>query len=78
MFTVQDEIYRYNEERWEALVEADALFTRPMLDLDEEQARAYLGLERLGLSGDLTGRKVLCLAGGGGQQSVAFACSGPT
>ncbi|MEV0388472.1 class I SAM-dependent methyltransferase [Nonomuraea sp. NPDC050643] len=75
-FAVPDDIYRYNEERWEALVEADALFTRPMLDLDEEKARAYLGLERLGLPGDLAGRKVLCLAGGGGQQSAAFALLG--
>jgi ubiquinone/menaquinone biosynthesis C-methylase UbiE len=76
VFAVQDEVYRYNAERWEALVEADALFTRPMLDLDEEKARAYLGLERLGLPCDLAGRKVLCLAGGGGQQSAAFALLG--
>ncbi|MET8869648.1 methyltransferase domain-containing protein [Nonomuraea sp. NPDC004580] len=73
---MQDEVYRYNEERWEALVEAEALFTRPMLDLDVEKARTYLGLERLGIPGDLTGRKVLCLAGGGGQQSAAFALLG--
>ncbi|WP_160150397.1 class I SAM-dependent methyltransferase [Nonomuraea solani] len=71
-----DDVYRYNEERWEALVAADALFTRPMLDLDEEKARAYLGLARLGLPDDLAGRKVLCLAGGGGQQSAAFALLG--
>ena len=71
-----DDVYRYNEARWEALVEADALFTRPMLDLDEAAAREYLGLERLGVPGDLAGRKVLCLAGGGGQQSAAFALLG--
>ncbi|WP_197094184.1 class I SAM-dependent methyltransferase [Nonomuraea sp. SBT364] len=73
---MRDDVYRYNEERWEALVEADALFTRPMLDLDADRARAYLGLERLGLPGDLAGRRVLCLAGGGGQQSAAFALLG--
>ncbi|MBO3750257.1 class I SAM-dependent methyltransferase [Streptosporangiaceae bacterium NEAU-GS5] len=73
---MHDDIYRYNEERWNALVEADALFTRPMLDLDAEKAQAYLDLERLGLPGDLAGRKVLCLAGGGGQQSAAFALLG--
>ncbi|TMR98355.1 class I SAM-dependent methyltransferase [Nonomuraea basaltis] len=73
---MRDEIYHYNEERWEALVEADALFTRPMLDLDAEKAQAYLGLDRLGIPGDLAGRKVLCLAGGGGQQSAAFALLG--
>lgn len=73
---MEDEAYRYNEERWEALVEADALFTRPMLDLDADKARAYLDLKRLGLPDDLAGRKVLCLAGGGGQQSAAFALLG--
>ncbi|WP_431912187.1 class I SAM-dependent methyltransferase [Nonomuraea jabiensis] len=73
---MQDEVYYYNVDRWEALVEADALFTRPMLDLDAEKAQAYLGLERLGIDGDLAGRKVLCLAGGGGQQSAAFALLG--
>ncbi|MFI6317757.1 class I SAM-dependent methyltransferase [Nonomuraea sp. NPDC050556] len=73
---MQDEVYHYNEERWEALVEAEALFTRPMLDLDAEKARAYLGLERLAIPGDLAGRRVLCLAGGGGQQSAAFALLG--
>ncbi|TDE55791.1 class I SAM-dependent methyltransferase [Nonomuraea mesophila] len=73
---MQDDVHRYNRERWEALVEADALFTRPMLGLDADAARAYLGLERLGLPGDLAGRKVLCLAGGGGQQSAAFALLG--
>ncbi|MFB4278213.1 class I SAM-dependent methyltransferase [Nonomuraea sp. MTCD27] len=73
---MHDEVYRYNEERWQALVAADALFTRPMLDLDKDKARAYLGLEQLGISGDVAGRKVLCLAGGGGQQSVAFALLG--
>ncbi|MEV4372311.1 class I SAM-dependent methyltransferase [Nonomuraea sp. NPDC049637] len=73
---MQDEVYHYNKERWEALAGAEALFTRPMLDLDAEKAQAYLGLERLGIPGDLAGRKVLCLAGGGGQQSAAFALLG--
>lgn len=73
---MSDEIHRYNKDRWEALVEKDALFTRPMLDLDAAKAEEYLGLERLGLPRDLKGRKVLCLAGGGGQQSAAFALLG--
>ena len=73
---MNDGVYRYNEARWEALVATDALFTRPMLDLDAAKARKYLGLERLGLPTGLAGRKVLCLAGGGGQQSAAFALLG--
>ena len=73
---MNDDVYRYNEARWEALVATDALFTRPMLDLDAAKAQEYLGLRRLGLPSDLAGRSVLCLAGGGGQQSAAFALLG--
>lgn len=73
---MKDEVYLYNHQRWEALAKADAVFTRPKLELDTETARAYLGLDRFGLTGDLTGKNVLCLASGGGQQSVAFALLG--
>ncbi|MFC5652307.1 class I SAM-dependent methyltransferase [Paenibacillus solisilvae] len=73
---MKDDVYRYNHARWEALAKANALFTRPKLDLDKEAAREYLGLERLGVTGDLTGKHVLCLASGGGQQSAAFALLG--
>jgi SAM-dependent methyltransferase len=73
---VNDDVYRYNEARWEALVATNALFTRPNLDLDVTKAQEYLDLKRLGLPSDLTGREVLCLAGGGGQQSAAFALLG--
>lgn len=69
-----DDIARYNEARWEALVRADALFTRPKLGLDAEGARALVDPE--GRLGDLAGQRVLCLSGGGGQQSVAFALLG--
>lgn len=69
-----DEIAQYNIERWAALTQAEALFTRPKLDLDAAAARALVDpRERLG---DLAGRRVLCLAGGGGQQSIAFALLG--
>jgi SAM-dependent methyltransferase len=42
--------------------------------LDEDSARSYLDPQ--GRLGDMTGRNVLCLAGGGGQQSAAFALLG--
>jgi ubiquinone/menaquinone biosynthesis C-methylase UbiE len=71
---LMDEAYRYNKERWEALVQAEALYTRPWLGLNAETARERL--DRWGLLGELNGKKVLCLAGGGGQQSVAFALLG--
>ncbi len=69
-----DETARYNIERWRLLVEADALFTRPLLDLDAAEARERLDPD--GRLGDVAGLDVLCLAGGGGQQSAAFAVLG--
>ncbi|MBM7568918.1 class I SAM-dependent methyltransferase [Paenibacillus sacheonensis] len=73
---MKDDVYLYNHARWEALAQANALFTRPRLDLDRESARDYLALDRLGIAGELTGKKVLCLASGGGQQSAAFGLLG--
>jgi ubiquinone/menaquinone biosynthesis C-methylase UbiE len=69
-----DEIAEYNQARWKALVEADALFTRPKLNLDADSARRMIDSD--GKLGDVAGKKVLCLAGGGGQQSAAFALLG--
>lgn len=69
-----DEIARYNKARWKALVEADALFTRPALGLDATSARERVDPE--GRLGGVAGKDVLCLAGGGGQQSPAFALLG--
>ena len=69
-----DEIARYNIERWKALARANALFTRPYLNLDAASARARLDPE--GWLGEIAGKDVLCLAGGGGQQSAAFALLG--
>jgi ubiquinone/menaquinone biosynthesis C-methylase UbiE len=69
-----DEIAKYNRDRWRALANADALFTRPNLDLDEQQASAMIDPD--GILGDLKGKRVLCLAGGGGRQSVAFGLLG--
>ncbi|WP_431900498.1 hypothetical protein [Nonomuraea sp. bgisy101] len=45
-----DDVHRYNKDRWEALAEANALFTRPRLDLDAVTARAYPGLDRLAIT----------------------------
>lgn len=69
-----DEVAKYNAERWDAMAESDAVFTRPYLDLDARSAREYLDAE--GMLGEVAGRDVLCLAGGGGQQSAAFALLG--
>lgn len=69
-----DDIARYNRERWEALVQANALFTRPWLNLEPASARARL--DPANTLGDVRGKDVLVLAGGGGQQSAAFGVLG--
>jgi SAM-dependent methyltransferase len=66
-----DELAKHNKERWEELVQADVLYSRPWLDLDRG-----IALDRLHLHssvGEVAGKDVLVLAGGGGQHSAAFA-----
>ena len=69
-----DEIAEYNRRRWARLVDANAVFTRPAVALDPASARQRL--DPRGRLGSLPGKRVLVLAGGGGQQSVAFALLG--
>lgn len=69
-----DDLSKYNKERWEELAEAGVEFSQPMLDLDEDSARSLVDAQ--GIMGDVAGKDVLCLAGGGGQQSAAFALLG--
>lgn len=66
-----DEIARFNKARWEALATANVDYSRPLLNLTPESARALV--DEHGFLGDVTDKQVLCLAGGGGQQSAAFA-----
>jgi ubiquinone/menaquinone biosynthesis C-methylase UbiE len=68
---LMDELTKYNIARWKALVEADALFTRSALSLDPISAQHMIDPE--GRLGDVASKDVLCLACGGGQQSIAFA-----
>lgn len=69
-----DELARHNRQRWNDLAAAGVVYSRPWLDLDEVTARRHVDSQ--GLLGDLCGRRVLCLAGGGGQQSAAFGLLG--
>jgi 2-polyprenyl-3-methyl-5-hydroxy-6-metoxy-1,4-benzoquinol methylase len=69
-----DDIAKYNVDRWRSLASADAIFTRPDFRLDKHTARDRLDPQ--GRLGDVAGKEVLCLAGGGGQQSIAFALLG--
>jgi SAM-dependent methyltransferase len=69
-----DRVSEFNKERWEALVKAHALFSRPWLNETKESARQRVDPFRL--LGEFQDKDVLCLAGGGGQQAVAFALNG--
>jgi ubiquinone/menaquinone biosynthesis C-methylase UbiE len=69
-----DAVYRFNKDRWESLVKAEALFSRPWLNETSESALRRLDPD--GRLGSVNGKDVLCLAGGGGQQAVAFALNG--
>lgn len=69
-----DELAKYNKARWEALAQANILYSRPLLNLDSTTARQVVDPQ--GIMGDVTGKDVLCLASGGGQQSAAFALLG--
>ena len=69
-----DEINATNRERWNALANANVEYTIPYLDYTQEQARRDIG--RHGILGEVTGKRVLCLASGGGQSSVAFGLLG--
>ncbi len=69
-----DAIAHINRERWNALARANVQWSRPFLDFTREQAAAYVG--RHGVPGDVAGRRVLCLASGGGQDSAAFGLLG--
>lgn len=71
---VMDEIAHYHSKRWKALAEANALFTRPFFHLTAAEAAEQLDPERR--LGELTGKNILCLAGGGGKQSAMFALLG--
>ena len=69
-----DEIAKYNQARWDELAQAGVDFSQPFLGLDAQSASEIVDPKRI--MGDVTGKDVLCLASGGGQQSVAFALLG--
>jgi 2-polyprenyl-3-methyl-5-hydroxy-6-metoxy-1,4-benzoquinol methylase len=69
-----DDLARYNKARWEELAKAGVIYSRPKLDLNHDSARVLIDPE--GKMDDPAGKDVLCLGGGGGQQSAAFALLG--
>lgn len=69
-----DEYASFNQSKWDELASRGILYARPLLDLTPESAREWL--DPGGRLGDVQGKKVLCLASGGGKQSAAFGVLG--
>jgi SAM-dependent methyltransferase len=69
-----DEISKTNRERWNALANANVEYSKPFLDFTRQDAAKYI--YRYNILKDVDGKKVLCLASGGGQDSVAFGLLG--
>jgi ubiquinone/menaquinone biosynthesis C-methylase UbiE len=69
-----DEINRTNRERWNALAQANIEYSRPYLEFTAEEAGRYIF--RYGILKNVKGKQVLCLASGGGQDSVALGLLG--
>jgi SAM-dependent methyltransferase len=69
-----DDIAQTNRERWNNLARANVQYSQPFLDFTPEQAAAYV--YRHGVIQDVRGKRVLCLASGGGQDSAAFGLLG--
>lgn len=69
-----DDLGKTNRERWNALARANVEWARPFLDFTRQQAEQYVC--RHGVLKDVAGKRVLCLASGGGQDSVAFGLLG--
>ncbi len=71
-----DDLAQFNRERWNALVQAGVEYARPFLDLTPESARAWIDGNGKGMLANVRGKKVLCLANGGGQQTACFGVLG--
>ena len=64
-----------SERKWDELARNGVLCSQPKLELTPEEAKNYIN--RSGFYNDsLEGKSVLCLASGGGQQSIGFALLG--
>jgi len=65
----------HNRRAWDKLVAGRQRFTRPAKPQDLENPLATVDPKGW-LSGDVQGKKLLCLASGGGRQSVMYAKAG--
>ena len=69
-----DDLGEFNRQRWDELSHEGVEFGRPWLDLTLDEARKRVDPE--GKLSEVSGKDVLLLAGGGGQQSAAFGLLG--
>ena len=69
-----DQISKTNRERWNKLANENVEYSRPFFDFTAERALKHIS--RYGIITEVAGKKVLCLASGGGQDSVAFGLLG--
>ena len=68
-------VHEHNRRAWDARVQRRDVFTRPAVD--EDFANPLAVVDRHGWLGpSIAGRRVLCLAGGGGSQSALYAAAG--
>ncbi|HEY5311328.1 MAG TPA: class I SAM-dependent methyltransferase [Pirellulales bacterium] len=63
----------HNRQAWDARVRKRQRFTQPAAD--EDLARPQEQIDTLWL-GDVAGKRLLCLASGGGRQSILYAAAG--
>jgi len=70
-----DEKTNKNEKLWDKLAKAGVLCSQPKLNLSPEEAKQYINKNNF-YTDDFEGKNVLCLACGGGQQSIGFALLG--
>jgi len=69
-----DTIIQDNRTRWNALAGANVFHSRPYLDYTREKAEQFVSGSQV--LTDVAGKRVLLLAGGGGQESVPFSLLG--
>jgi ubiquinone/menaquinone biosynthesis C-methylase UbiE len=71
---MNDEFVMRNRDRWNQLAAVGVRHSKPFLHYTREDAKAHVC--RYGVLSDVKGKRVLCLGGGGGQDSVAFGLLG--
>jgi len=74
-----DELAKHNKNRWEALARARVAYSRPFLNLSQTEAQQWLDNQSffsLSGIGQVLNKDILCLAGGGGQQTAVFGLLG--